>query len=533
MGPAATVAPDGKTIAFTAREAATGRNHLWIRALADVTPHMINGAADAQFPFWSPNGRVLGFFSHDRLFIADMATGTVQSVCDAPSGRGGAWISDREILFAALSGIYRTTVGRQRPALVLSGLYRFPSMLPDGQHFLVSGGSAFGDVFVADLSGSSPKRIVGSGNGAIYSSGFLLYTQQNTLLAQRFNVRRLQLESDPVSVAADVEDAEFTGFPTYSASDTGVLAYGISSAHAVESQLTWLDRAGTTLAALADTGNVQGLDLSPDEKTIVMHRHDGAGGDLWLFDVTRGVSSRFTFDPTQENSYPSWTPDGKRIAFKSTRADHTGIYVKAADGSTPEVKVTDEGEALVPRSWSPDGQVLVYDRTTVQTAVDVWRISPSANAKPVPVLNESFSERFGTVSPDGRWIAYYSNETGKTEVYVRPFPSGAGKWQVSTDGGVFPTWRRDGKELFYLSDPFRGSLVAVDVTVSGSNIRTGPPHPLFQFFNPRVHSGGPPLLYAAAADGQRFLVPRDARTSTTPTLTQIAVMMNWTAALRK
>jgi serine/threonine protein kinase/Tol biopolymer transport system component len=536
LGPSVIVAPDGRSLAFTSRESQNGRNILWVRPIDAVTAKPITGTADAEFPFWSPNSRMIGFFAQDRLLTVDVATGTLQTVCDAPTGRGGTWIDDREILFSSLQGVFRTDLTGQRRVQVLGGLYRFPSMLPDREHFLVSGGQAFGDVLLGALSGAAPKLLVHSGNGAVYAMGYLLYTRQLTLLAQPFNLARLQLEGDPVAVVNDVDNATFTGLPTYSSSANGVLGYGVNSLSAVESRLVWLDRAGNVLRTLADSGSVQGLDLSPDDSTIVMHRHEGSGGDLWMLDVARGTSSRFTFDPSQENAYPVWSRDGKAVAFRSTREGRDGLYLKAADGTAADEKLIDQGDQIIPRSWSANGGTLVFEALSSRTAVDLWMLALAGSRRPSPLLNGAFSERFGKVSPDGHWLAYYSNETGKNEIYIRPFPSGTAKWQVTTEGGVFPTWRRDGNELFYLTDPFRGSLSAVDVQSRGNTIHTGTPHPLFEFLNPRLHTGGPPQLYAITANGQQFIVPRDANRSSasaTSPLTSIGVVLNWTAALKK
>ena len=216
--------------------------------------------------------------------------------------------------------------------------------------------------------------------------------------------------------------------------------------------MTWVDRQGKAIGTIAPVGNYRGLDLSPDGKRVAAHRHDGNGGDIWLTDTDRGVTSRFTFDPSQENSSPLWSPDGSRIAFASRRAGKWGLYIKPANQTVDEEKVIDVADAAVilPMSWSPDGSAIVYEvLTRGLTSGDQWQVSLSGDRKAVPLLQTPFQESHGQISPDGRWLAYYSTENGSPEVFVQSYPPGAGKWQISVSGGIFPRWSRDSHELFF------------------------------------------------------------------------------------
>jgi Tol biopolymer transport system component len=358
--------------------------------------------------------------------------------------------------------------------------------LPDGRHVLFYASATSDDVaglYVGSLDATEPKRLAGADTGAVYDSqsGHLLFGRQGTLLAQPFNPKTLTLAGGSFPIAERV-------------------------------QMAWFDRQGKQVEAVGPPGNYRGLDLAPDGTRVAAHRHDGNGGDIWVTDLSRSTTSRFTFDASQENSSPIWSPDGTRIVYGSIRNGKWGLYQKLANNAGTEEQLVESDASTLPVSWSPDGNVIVYevlDPTTVSSDLWVVRLSgdrPSASSgrpepaegrKPSPLLHTPFSESHGQISPDGKWLAYYSNETGRTEVYVQPFPSGAGKWQISTSGGLLPRWRRDGQELFYMSQNGGGKMMAV------------------------------------SADGQRFLIPHSASSDTTNVTMAIAVVVNWAAGLKK
>jgi Tol biopolymer transport system component len=291
-------------------------------------------------------------------------------------------------------------------------------------------------------------------------------------------------------------------------SQTGVLAYRISAGTAptagTEEQRTLvrLDRSGQVTPVSGTLGGYSGLDLSPDGKRIVTHRHDGTGGDSWVLDLGEQRLQRLTFDAAQENENPIWSPDGTRIAFVSRRNTRDGLYVKPADGSGMEELIFESDTHKVAMSWSADGKLLLYVQNT--GANDVWAVPTSGDKKPFALLQTTFNETFPQVSADGKWLAYQSSETGRAEIYVKPFPDGPGKWQVSTDGGQFPRWRADGKELFFY---FNNTMFSADIRVNGSSVAPGVPRNLFGLPSPTAGINHPPYhRYAVSADGQHFFL---------------------------
>jgi Tol biopolymer transport system component len=269
--------------------------------------------------------------------------------------------------------------------------------------------------------------------------------------------------------------------------------------------LFWVDRSGLRSQPVGTSATYAGIDLSADGRRVAVHRHEGTGGDVWFFDAEQPRMQRLTFDVAQENSSPVWSPDGTQIAFGSQRNGKWGVYVKRADGSASEELITDADVAGMPTSWSPDGKLLVYTRHTAGPQTDVWAVPVDGDRKPFPLLQGQYPEAFGQVSPDGKWLAYQSSETARQEIYVKPFPEGAGKWQVSVDGGTFPRWRGDSRELYFF---FANNLFAADIRVTGSSVEPGAPRALFQLPGPSAVIAIHPAYnrFAVTGDGRRFLI---------------------------
>jgi Tol biopolymer transport system component len=533
------VSPDGRRLAFTAR-AAAGPTQLWVRPLDSLSAQPLAGTEGASLPFWSPDSRSIGFFAAGKLKKVEASGGAPQTLVNTPLvPRGGAWSRDGVIIFSGSSGtpLYRVPAagGEPQPVTALDparqeNTHSWPQFLPDGQHFLFFALSSQAEntgVYVASLDSKSHTRLLGTTSTAAYASGYLLFLREGALLAQAFDLARLATAGEAVPVAELVQFDTFLR-ARFSVSQSGVLVYDASGS-GTSSRLLWFDRAGKPLGSVGDPGDYTHLNLSPDDQRVVASRRDPQTGlqDIWLFELARGVSSRFTFGPFSSAS-PVWSPDGSRIAFFSTRDGPFNLYQKLSSGAGSDEPLLKSSNNKFPLNWSPDGRFLLYAEQDPKTAKrDLWILPPQGGGKPFPFLRTAFSAVFGQFSPDGRWIAYTSDESGREEVYVRPF-SGAeagagGKWLISNNGGSVPRWRRDGKELFYLAPD--NKLMAVEVQTAAAALQAGVPQPLFQ-----TRAGGINFRYAVTADSQRFLVISAGEQAASAPAT---VVLNWTAGLKK
>jgi Tol biopolymer transport system component len=558
------VSPNGRQIAFVAGPRAGGPPLLWLRSLDALESRSLAGTEGALFPFWSPDSRFVGFFAQGKLKKIGLSGGGPQSLCDAPIGLGGTWSRDGTIVFApsTTSGLLRVSAAGGQPTAAttldggaLEASHRWPWFLPDGRRFLYVA-QPNTTIYVGSLDSAARKRVMAADSKAIYApSGYLLFVRFNTLFAQRFDLASSEIGGDAIPVGEQIGSA---GGPTsagaaFSVSETGELVYRTGLAGVFTSQLTWFDRAGKAVGSVGQPGDYRGVELAPDGRRLAGHLHENVGGgDTWLFDVTRGTSSRFTFGG--HSTAAIWSPDGTRIAFGSNRPasgptlpDPYGgtfnLYEKQADGTGDATLLLDavaagQGQTWKqPTSWSPDGQLLVYEAFDPKTSWDLWALPLSGDRKPRPLVHSEFQEIEGQISPDGQWLAYTSDESKRWEVYVRPLSGNTGKWQVSTSGGRLPRWRGDTKELFFLTDARK--LMAVEVRTSGSALEVGIPRLLFDvriatvFFQvpPIATAAKTPFPYIVSRDGQRFLVTTD--TSQQATEPPITVVENWTAGLKK
>ncbi len=534
------LSPDGRALAFIAKT--EQKNRLWVRDFTSLEARALRGTEDATLPFWSPDSRSIGFFADGKLMRIDISGGAPRTLGDASDPRGGTWSGDGVILFAptASSPLMRVPAagGDTQPVTRLDGQkegsHRWPHFLPDSKRyfFLSRTNAADGDVTYVGALDSDDRTMLLTGDSRVElaPSGHLLFVRDKTLMAQTFDQRRLKLTGDPVPIAENVEHAGEDGPTRYAAftvSGSGVLAYhGTQGQGAV--QLIWCDRQGNAVDTVGAPGRYDEPRLSPDGKRLAIDVSDATSEvvDIWLVDLTRRVFSRFTFGPSSE-ACPSWSPDGQWVLFSSDRSGTPDVYRKASNGAREEECVIDSDMPLWADDWSPDGRFIVYENVDPTTKMDIYLRPTVGDSTSRPFLKTEFRESHASVSPDSRWIAYASDESGRAEVYVQTFPEPGGRWQVSNGGGDQPMWRRDGEELFYMAPD--KNLMAVDVT-GGATFEAGVPSPLFLTRTRDSDIGGSRNYYVPSPDGQRFLVCTVVHVATPSPMT---VVLNWTSDLAK
>jgi eukaryotic-like serine/threonine-protein kinase len=532
------ISPDGTRLAFTVR-GTDGILKLWVRPLDALTAQPLAGTDGAYLPFWSPDSRSIGFFSEDgKLKKIEAAGGPPITLCDASVGRGGTWNRDGMILFGMIgrSVILRVSSagGAATPVTKLDETrkdanHRWPVFLPDGQHFLFNVRSTDRsveqgeDLYVGSLDGKVNKKLLSTSFTVQYASGHLLFVRESTLMAQPFDTNRLELAGDAFPIAEQVLTYGATGYADISSSENGVLAYRTGAAQ-VGSKLLWFDRQGKEIGALGDLTIYLSMRISPNGQKVAAEISDPKIGppDVWVYDVARGLRTRLTFDP-QGDSSPVWSPDGTRVVFRSNRKGLDDLYMKDASGAGNDELLFESGENKVPSSWSSDGKFLLFHNFNNKTRQDIWVLPMTGEHKPFVFLQTEYQEGDAQFSPDGHWVAYRSNESGRDEIYVTPFPGPAGRWQVSTGGGTRPKWQRKGKEILYLGDDDK--IMSAEIRVKGASIEVGAVKPLFQT---RPHRPG--SIFDTTGDGQRFLVNTAVvEQSASP----VTLVVNWPAALKK
>lgn len=525
------LSPDGRRVAFAAANA-SGKSLLWIRSLDDATAQSLPGTDGASHPFWSPDSRWIGFSGDGKLKKIEVFQGPPQTVCDRAPDSGGTWNREGVIVFSTNLALYRVSAqgGKPEPLTLDQSsqelAHQWPHFLPDGRHFLYvvtrtqpDNLGLFG-IRLGSLNSKETKSLLSADSSAVYAlPGYLLFMRHGLLRAQPFDAERLLLAGDVFTVARKVACDPKNIQGSFSVSEKGVLAYWTGG----DKQVAWVDRAGKRLGVPGPPDFYDWTpQLSPDEKSAALTRTDLKIGpsDIWLVDLARGIPSRFTFDPALDTA-PTWSPDGSRIVFASLREGSWNLFQKAASGAGKEATLLKSSDNKFPSNWSLDGRFIAYMSLT-RTGMDLWVLPLFGDLKPRAFLQTEFNERNGQFSPDVHWMAYDSDESGKTEVYVRTFPGSDDKRQVSSNGGSDPKWSRDGKELFYIAPD--SNLMAVPVN-RGTDFNLGTPKALFQ-----THLAKPYLCgeYAVARDGQRFLMPMGKATSV-----PFTVVINWTGGLKE
>ena len=508
------VSPDGSAIAFTAT-GPDGKIALWVRPTDSPDARMLPGTDGAIFPFWSPDSSALGFFADNKLKTIELNNTSAQVLADAPFGRGGAWGAGGEILYSPNTQVPLTRVSIEGGSPVeatkmdaaLHTSHRWPFFLPDGKHFLYvainhdSAKSANNAVNFASLDGRENRQLFRSESNAIYADGYILFARGDQLMAQRFDANSGVLSGTPASVVKGIANDVSTWHMDASASPNGLLVFG--SGGSADWELIWSDRNGKFIGTVADKlTNLFTARLSPQGDRIAL-QIDNAQSDIWVQDIARGVRTRLTFGPVA-NQAPVWSPDGKWIAYNSSRNGHSQLYRKHADGSGEEELLLEESaEGLIPDDWSRDGKSLLYSRS-VGMDWEIRLLPLEGDRKSYVVVPHAVTTITSRphISPNGRWIAYPSAESGANEVYVAAFGGGQGKWQVSSNGGEQPQWSRDGKELFYVDTTF--NVYTVPVTETGSALQFGTPKVMI----PSANWAAPSVFYDITPDGKKILLDR-------------------------
>ena len=535
------ISPDGRRLAFVGYDAA-GMRQLYMRPIATTAVGQAESQAlpnteGASLPFWSPDNQSLGFFAQGKLKTVNVATGSAQTLAPAAGARGGTWNPDDVIVFVPrpLEGPYRipATGGTATQVASQGGPAPrgwFPSFLPDGRHFLIfvlTGRPEQTGIYLASLDSPERKLLIPSRSNGVYAApGHLLFWREATLMAQPFDATTLELTGTAVAVVPSAGLNPVTNQALFSVSSAGPLVF--YSEAAVQSELVWMNRAGSQIGTASPKGVFTTVALSPDGKQAVYDLADPrtASLDLWRLIFSRGVGSKLTFN-SGADIFPVFSPDGARVAFASVREGPPQLYTLNADGAGSDTLLFKSPLPKVPTGWSHDGKLLVHTVVDPKTDGDIWVLA-LADSRPSVVLNTTADERYGTLSPDGHWLAYVSNETGRYEVYVQAFPGPGSLRQVSNKGGLQPEWRSDGRELLYLALDKR--LMAIDMGPAGAALDPGAPRALFATRTMWLEIQPTARTYAASDRGQRFLlVNATAQAQVEP----IRVVLNWDGALRK
>jgi Tol biopolymer transport system component len=544
------LSPDGRALAFCGVDE-SGTTMLWVRSLDSLAAHPLPGSEGAGHPFWSADSRMLGFFAGGELKSIDAEGGPAVVVAGSSLGEhGGSWNSDGTILFVPdhNKGVYKVAATGGNPLPVIaadpheSRFFSHPRFLPDGKHFLYVFGSSdppSGGTYFASLDGTQKRLVIGGNTFAMYASGFLLYLREGTLMAQAFDAERGRLKGDPPHRVAE-RVARAGGFihPSFDVSETGILIYRTSS-DAHEKRLTWFDRTGKNQGVTGEARDYWDVRLSPDGQRLASN----AGvptAEIWVDDLARAVHTRLTIDPHADHGVPVWSPDGNRIAF-AVQGDKVrkGIYQTYSNGGGgQELLLSDSDRLIWPTSWSRDGRFILYSReagAAQPESVDIWILPLSGDRRPRLFIHAPGRAYDGQFSPDGRWVAYTSEESGRGEVYVVPFeagtllntaagPASAGaRWQVSAKGGRSPRWRRDGKEIFYLSSTNQMMAAEVEERSNSMVVRTA--QALFRCTPSKSDPWSAP--YDVSPDGKKFVINSFGDDNTPLTL-----LVNWTAKLK-
>ena len=537
------VSPDGRRVVLSVNPRAGGPVRLAVRTLAsDVESFQeLPGTDGANGPFWEPNSRFVGFFAEGKLKRIDVSGGPAQTVCDAAGLGAGTWNRDSVIVFSAGTGpLFRVPANGGPPAQLTTldpkrqeTAHRRPWFLPDGRHFLYAATTASAEtmVYAGSLDQDMKVPVVQSDTGAIFAEGYLLFVRQSTLLALPFDPDGLKASGDPAVVAQNISNTRNTASASFSAADKGVLWY--STVSQVPTQLTWFSRTGMVLERVGQPADQAALELSPDGKRVALSVYDASrhSRDIWIHDFARNSPTRLS-SAVGDGWNSSWSPAGDRLVFSARRTGLLDLYQMPTNGGGDEQELGKEvGNNRYVSSWS--GAFLLYHtgRSRAATGNDVWKLPMSGDLTPQPFLRTPANEQQARFSPDGRWVAFTSDDSGREEVFVVPFPGPGGRIQISNEGGTEPRWRRDSTEIFYVGP--RQTLMAAAVNGRNADFEVGTVSRLFEaaFRTENYQGYGPGSVYDVAPDGQRFLANVVTGTER-PSETPLTIVTNWTSFLR-
>jgi Tol biopolymer transport system component len=518
------LSPDGSRIVFVA--SATSPRHLWLRSLDASTSRLLERTEDARYPFWSPDGNSVGFFSQGKLKVLDVATGGIRIVADASRGLGGTWNADGVIVFAPTYGgpLHRVSQagGPSVPVTSIGGAIvrqASPQFLPDGRHFLfyADGNDDERGVWVGQLDDLHAQRVVNDADAAavFMPPASLLYPRASALVVQRFDPIERRVTGEPAQVAESIYFDPLQSVSALSAAN-GTLVYRMRLELGTGGRLAWFDRSGREVERLDSPTDAaaNSLNLSPDQKRLAIGRGQQRG--IWLLDLESHIIAPLV----RLGNQPVWSHDGHRLAFAATKSSRVlDLYTTTLDGNGRDELLLATAQTKTPSDWSPSNDVLLFRSIDPVTRSDLWAMPLAGDHKPVVVLKTDADERDPQFSPDGRWIAYESDRTGRSEIFLQPNGPGTAK-QVSSDGGVQVRWRSDGRELFYVREDRQLMAVRVE-DLNAANPIVRPPVALFPV---PLAIGGPALQqYAPSRDGQRFLVNVIRERAAEP----ISVVLNW------
>jgi eukaryotic-like serine/threonine-protein kinase len=526
------ISPDGRRIVFAAT-GVDGRSQLWLRPLDADESALIPGTEGATFPFWSPDSRFIAFFAQEKLKKMELPNGVPLFICNAANGRGGAWNADDVILFApeGRSALYRVPASGGEPAKVTTLddptgehelSHRFPQFLPDGDNFLFymidNLDASKSGVYAASLKSGIQRSVLIADTEAYGLSGFIITIRAGTLIGRRFDESRKEPIGDPIPLAKNVGWVGVEGRGAFSVSNSGVLIY--RSEILRKSQFSWVDRSGKVLEPLGPLGVYGNSVLSPDGNRLALEvtNTDNGRTDIWIWDLSGGASTRVTTDP-DSYFYPAWSPTGEKLIFKSGR----NLYQQSVTGGEKQLLYSGAGSTnLHNPSFSPDGQTIVFENWDPKSNYDIFALPLTGDRKLSTLVKAQGDQYSAYVSPDGQWLVYTSNESGRPEIYAQGMGQQRGKYQISVAGGSSPRWSSSGKELYFINP--EGVLMAVPVQAA-QTWKSGPPAPLFKL----RQETGVISEYLPAPDGRRFLLTTPLpETSPLP----IKVILNWTARLK-